>query len=54
MALPLLLGVGLFTAVLVAEPWAALAGAGVIYLGLVALSRRSFHRLRAAAGEMES
>ena len=49
LALPLLLGVGLFTAVLVAEPWAALAGAGVIYLGMVALSRRSFHRLRAAA-----
>ena len=49
LALPLLLGVGTFTAVLVAEPWAALAGAGVIYLGLVVLSRRSFHRLRAAA-----
>ena len=49
LALPLLLAVGTFTAVLVAEPWAALAGAGVIYLGMLVLSRRSFHRLRAAA-----
>ncbi len=49
LALPLLLGVGTFTAVLVADPWAALAGAGVIYLGMIVLSRRSFHRLRAAA-----
>ncbi|HEY0207191.1 MAG TPA: phosphatidylcholine/phosphatidylserine synthase [Acetobacteraceae bacterium] len=49
LALPLLLGVGTFTALLVAEPWAALAGAGVIYLGMIVLSRRSFRRLRAAA-----
>ncbi|MGI4944281.1 MAG: CDP-alcohol phosphatidyltransferase family protein [Janthinobacterium lividum] len=49
LALPLLLGVGTFTALLVAEPWAALAGAGVIYLGMILLSRRSFRRLRAAA-----
>ncbi len=44
--LPLLLGVGLFAAVLVAEPWAALAAAGLIYLGMLPFSRRSFHRLR--------
>ena len=49
LALPLLLGVGTFTALLVAEPWAALAGAGVIYLGTIVLSRQSFRRLRAAA-----
>ena len=49
LVLPLLLGVGTFTAVLVADPWAALAGAGVIYLGMLPFSRRSFHRLRAEA-----
>ncbi len=48
-ALPLLLGVGVFTAVLVADPWAALAGAGLIYAGMLPFSRRSFHRLRAEA-----
>ncbi len=45
-ALPLLLGVGTFAAVLVADPWAALACAGLIYLGMLPFSRRSFHRLR--------
>ena len=49
LVLPLLLGVGTFVAVLVADPWAALAGAGLIYLGMLLLSRRSFHRLRAEA-----
>ncbi len=48
-ALPLLLGVGVFTAVLVADPWAALAGAGLIYAGMLPFSRRSFRRLRAEA-----
>ena len=48
--LPLLLSVGIFTAVLVADPWAALAAAGLIYLGMLPFSRRSFHRLRADAG----
>ncbi len=47
--LPVLLGVGLFAAVLVAEPWAALAGAGAIYAAMLPLSRRSFRRLRAEA-----
>ena len=47
--LPLLLGTGLFAAVLVADPWAALAAAGLIYAGMLPLSRRSFHQLRAAA-----
>jgi CDP-diacylglycerol--serine O-phosphatidyltransferase len=47
--LPILLGVGLFTAVLVAEPWAALAAAGVIYCAMLPMSRRSYWRLREEA-----
>ena len=49
LVLPLLLGVGLFAAVLVADPWAALAAAGLLYVGMLPFSRRSFHRLRAEA-----
>jgi len=45
----LLLGVGLFAAVLVAEPWLALAAAGLIYLALLPLGVRSFHRLKKEA-----
>ncbi len=51
LVLPLLLGTGTFAAVLVADPWAALAAAGLIYLAMLPLSRRSYHRLRAAAEE---
>ncbi len=47
--LPLLLGIGTFAALLVADPWAALAAAGIIYLVMLPFSRRSFRRLRAAA-----
>lgn len=47
--LPLLLGVGAFAAVLVADPWAALAGAGLIYIGMLPFSRRSFLRLKSEA-----
>ena len=47
--LPLLLGTGVFAAVLVADPWAALAAAGLIYLGMLPFSVRSFHRLRREA-----
>ncbi len=47
--LPLLLGTGLFAAVLVAEPWGALATAGLLYLLMLPFSRRSFARLRADA-----
>lgn len=43
--LPLLLGVGAYVAVLVAEPWAALAAAGLIYVGVVAASVRAYRRL---------
>ena len=51
--LPTLLGVGLYAALLVADPWAALAAAGLIYLGMLPFSRRSFHRLRREAEEPE-
>ena len=49
--LPVLLGVGLYAAVLVAEPWTALAAAGVLYLGMLPFSVRSFRRLRREAEE---
>ena len=51
--LPLLLGVGMFAALLVAEPWAALAAAGLIYVGMLPFSRRSYRRLRLEAEEPE-
>ncbi|HEX5327899.1 MAG TPA: phosphatidylcholine/phosphatidylserine synthase [Acetobacteraceae bacterium] len=47
--LPMLLGVGLYAAVLVAEPWAALAAAGAIYLAMLPFSLRSFRRLKREA-----
>lgn len=47
--LPLLLGTGIYAAVLVADPWAALAVAGLIYLGMLPFSVRSFRRLRREA-----
>ncbi|WP_428378161.1 CDP-alcohol phosphatidyltransferase family protein [Lichenicoccus sp.] len=51
--LPLLLGTCGFAAVLVADPWAALAGAGLIYLVMLPFSRRSFHRLKADAEALQ-
>jgi CDP-diacylglycerol--serine O-phosphatidyltransferase len=51
--LPLLLGVCGFAAVLVADPWAALAAAGLIYLVMLPFSRRSFHRLKADAEALQ-
>ncbi len=51
--LPLLLGIGVFVAVLVADPWAALAAAGLIYMAMIPLSYRSFHRLRADAEALQ-
>jgi len=51
--LPLLLGVGAFAAVLVADPWAALAAAGLIYVVMIPFSRRSYHRLRADAEALQ-
>lgn len=44
--LPVLLGIGLYAALLVAEPWAALAAAGLLYAAMLPFSRRSFFRLR--------
>ncbi len=49
--LPLLLGTGTYAAILIAEPWGALAIAGVIYLIMIPLSRRSYWRLRREAEE---
>ena len=50
--LPLLLGIGGFVVVLVTEPWAALAGAGLIYVGMILLSVRSYARLKREAEQM--
>lgn len=47
--LPLLLGAGLYVALLVSEPWAALAAAGIIYAALIPLGVRSYRRLKAEA-----
>jgi CDP-diacylglycerol--serine O-phosphatidyltransferase len=49
MVLPLLLGVGAFVAVLLTEPWAALAGGGLIYAGMLPFSARSYLRLKREA-----
>ena len=49
--LPLLLGTGIFAALLVADPWAALAAGGLIYLGMLPFSVRSFRRLKREAEE---
>ena len=45
--LPLLLGAAGYVALLVAEPWAALAAAGLLYAGMIPFSLRSYHHLRA-------
>jgi CDP-diacylglycerol--serine O-phosphatidyltransferase len=50
--LPLLLGAVTFAAVLIADPWAALAAGGLIYLAMLPLSVRSFRRLRREAEAM--
>lgn len=50
--LPLLLGTGLFVAVLLAEPWAALAAAGIAYLAMLPFSMRSYLRLKREAESM--
>ena len=47
--LPLLLGAGFFVAILVSEPWAALALAGLAYAALIPMGVRSYNRLRAEA-----
>jgi CDP-diacylglycerol--serine O-phosphatidyltransferase len=50
--LPLLLGAVTYVAVLVADPWAALAAGGLIYLAMLPFSVRSFRRLRREAAAM--
>ena len=50
--LPLLLGAVTYAAVLVADPWAALAAGGVIYLGMLPFSVRSFRLLKREAEAM--
>jgi len=51
--LPVMLGIGAFAALLVADPWLALAAAGVIYIGMLPFSVRSFHRLRREAEDAD-
>jgi CDP-diacylglycerol--serine O-phosphatidyltransferase len=49
LVLPLLLGVGLYAAFLVADPWLALALGGIVYIGMLPFSARSYRRLKAEA-----
>jgi CDP-diacylglycerol--serine O-phosphatidyltransferase len=49
--LPVLLGTGIFAAFLVADPWGALAAAGLIYLAMLPFSVRSFRRFKREAEE---
>jgi CDP-diacylglycerol--serine O-phosphatidyltransferase len=51
--LAVLLGTGLFVALLIADPWAALAAGGLIYVGMIPLSLRSFRRLRRQTEEAQ-
>ncbi|ABI61240.1 CDP-alcohol phosphatidyltransferase family protein [Granulibacter bethesdensis] len=44
--LPLLLGLTVYIAFLVADPWAALAAFGVLYAAMLPFSARSFRRLQ--------
>ncbi|WP_120007746.1 CDP-alcohol phosphatidyltransferase family protein [Teichococcus vastitatis] len=50
--LPLLLSIGAYAALLVSEPWAALAAAGLIYCAMLPFSFRSYLRLKREAEEM--
>ncbi|WP_419896314.1 CDP-alcohol phosphatidyltransferase family protein [Roseomonas sp. USHLN139] len=50
--LPLLLSVGAYAALLVSEPWAALAAAGLIYVSMLPFSLRSYIRLKREAEAM--
>jgi CDP-diacylglycerol--serine O-phosphatidyltransferase len=47
--LPLLLGTGAYAALVIADPWAGMAAAGLIYVGMLPFSVRSFRRLRREA-----
>ncbi len=50
--LPLMLGIGAYVAVLLTEPWAALAAAGLIYGGMLPFSARSYAQLKREAEAM--
>jgi len=50
--LPVLLGIGLFAAFLVADPWGALAAGGLVYVGMLPFSVRSFRRLKRETEQM--
>jgi CDP-diacylglycerol--serine O-phosphatidyltransferase len=50
--LPLLLGIGAYVAVLLTEPWAALAAGGLIYGGMLPFSARSYAQLKRDAEAM--
>ena len=47
--LPLMLGAAAYAALLVAEPWAALAAAGFVYMGMIPFSLRSYRQKLEAA-----
>lgn len=50
--LPLLLGIGAYVALLLTEPWAALAAGGLIYGAMLPFSARSYLRLKREAEAM--
>jgi CDP-diacylglycerol--serine O-phosphatidyltransferase len=50
--LPLLLGIGAYVALLLTEPWAALAAGGLIYGAMLPFSLRSYLRLKREAEAM--
>lgn len=47
--IPLMVGAGLYVTLLLAEPWAALAAGGLIYLGMLPFSLRSYRLLKREA-----
>ena len=49
--LPIFLGTMIFAALLIADPWAGFAAAGILYAAMLPFSVRSYHRLRRAAGD---
>lgn len=51
--LPLLLGTTLYATTLVADPWGTLAFSGLLYLGTIPLSYRSFRLLKADAEALQ-
>lgn len=50
--LPMFLGAGTFAALLVADPWVALAAGDLVYLAMLPFSVRSFRRLKREAEEL--